>query len=104
MLQADERASRRFLQQTEELRGQSAQEKEIACQHERELARHKYVQYTCTAHMYSTHVQYTCTVHMYSTHVQYTYTAHIYSTHVQHTYTAHMYSTHVHVNFSKPSG
>ena len=43
MLQADERASRRFLQQTEELRGQLAQEKEISCQHERELARQKLV-------------------------------------------------------------
>ena len=43
MLQADERASRRFLQQTEELRGQLAQEKEMSCQHERELARQKLV-------------------------------------------------------------
>lgn len=41
LLQADERASKRFIKQTEELRIQHAQEKEMACQHERELARQK---------------------------------------------------------------
>ncbi len=42
LLQADERASRRFVVQTEELRAQCAREKEQACAHERELARQRY--------------------------------------------------------------
>lgn len=43
MMQVDERASRRFVAQMEELRGQCAEEKEHACAHERELARQRYV-------------------------------------------------------------
>ncbi len=42
MLQVDERASRRFVVQMEELRAQCAEEKEQACAHERELARQRY--------------------------------------------------------------
>jgi len=41
LLQADERASRRFIQQTEELRTQLSAEKEAACAHERELAKQR---------------------------------------------------------------
>ena len=41
MMQVDERASRRFVSQMEELRAQCAQEKEQACSHERELARQR---------------------------------------------------------------
>ena len=41
LLQADERASRRFIQQTEELRAQLSAEKESACAHERELAKQR---------------------------------------------------------------
>ena len=43
MLQVDERASRRFVVQMEELRAQCAEEKEQACAHERELARQRWV-------------------------------------------------------------
>lgn len=43
LLQADERASRRFVVQMEELRAQCAEEKEQACAHERELARQRYM-------------------------------------------------------------
>ena len=42
LLQADERASRRFIQQTEELRAQLSAEKEAACSHERELAKQRW--------------------------------------------------------------
>lgn len=42
LLQADERASKRFVAQMEELREQCALEKEQACAHERELARQRY--------------------------------------------------------------
>ena len=42
LLQSDERASRRFVAQMEEVRAQCAQEKEQACAHERELARQRY--------------------------------------------------------------
>jgi 5-azacytidine-induced protein 1 len=41
LMQADERASRRFVAQMEELREQCAVEKEQACAHERELARQR---------------------------------------------------------------
>ena len=41
MMQVDERASRRFVAQMEELRAQCAEEKEQACAHERELARQR---------------------------------------------------------------
>jgi len=41
LLQADERASRRFIQQMEELRAQLSSEKEAACAHERELAKQR---------------------------------------------------------------
>ena len=42
LARADERASSRFVQQTEDLREQLAREKEAACQRERELARQRY--------------------------------------------------------------
>ena len=41
LLQADERASRKFLQQTQELREQLQLEKESACAREREQARNQ---------------------------------------------------------------
>ena len=41
LLQSDERASRRFVAQMEEVRQQCAMEKEQACTHERELARQR---------------------------------------------------------------
>ena len=41
LLQADERASRKFLQQTQELREQLQLEKESACAKEREQARNQ---------------------------------------------------------------
>ena len=45
VMQVDERASRRFVAQMEEVREQCAQEKEQACAHERELARQRCVDY-----------------------------------------------------------
>ena len=42
LLQSDERASRRFVSQMEELRALCATEKEQACAHERELSRQRY--------------------------------------------------------------
>ena len=41
LLQSDERASKKFVAQMEELREQCALEKEQACTHERELARQR---------------------------------------------------------------
>ena len=41
LMQSDERASRRFVAQMEEVREQCAAEKEQACTHERELARQR---------------------------------------------------------------
>ena len=41
LLQADELVAKRYIGQMEELRVQSAHEKEQACAHERELARQK---------------------------------------------------------------
>ena len=41
LMQADERASRKFVAQMEEVREQCALEKEQACAHERELARQR---------------------------------------------------------------
>ena len=43
MMQVDERASRRFVAQMEEVRAQCAEEKEHACAHERELARQRLI-------------------------------------------------------------
>ena len=41
LLQADERASRKFVQQTQELREQLQKEKEADCAREREMARNQ---------------------------------------------------------------
>ena len=43
LLKADELVAKRYIAQMEELRVQSAHEREQACAHERELARQKYV-------------------------------------------------------------
>lgn len=42
LLQADERAAQRFIQQTEELRERLDRDRELQCQRERELAKHRY--------------------------------------------------------------
>ena len=43
LLEADERAGRRYIQQIEELRDQLEREKESACSRERELSQQRYV-------------------------------------------------------------
>ena len=43
LLEADERASQRYVRQIEELRDQLASEKEAACARERQLAKESYV-------------------------------------------------------------
>jgi len=42
LLEADERAGRRYIQQIEELRDQLEREKESACSRERELSQQRY--------------------------------------------------------------
>ena len=43
LLEADERAGRRYIQQIEELRDQLEREKESACSRERELSQQRYI-------------------------------------------------------------
>lgn len=43
LLEADERAGRRYIQQIEELRDQLEREKESACSRERELSQQRYL-------------------------------------------------------------
>lgn len=66
LMQTDERTSRRFVTQMEEVREQCALEKEQACTHEREIARQRQVRSSCThARMYIHRVHHTRRLALY---------------------------------------